>query len=1244
MSPRMDEDIEEIAIIGMSGAFPGAPDIAALWRLLLRKEEGISTLSREELLASGEPPESIDDPSYVPRGGFLDDAECFDADFFGIPASEASHTDPQQRLFLSHSYLALEDAGYAPGSIDVPVAVFAGEGPPSYWLLQNEGGISKDLKSFRSIINNDKDFIATRTSYRLDLRGPSIDVQTACSTSLVAVGLACQSLLTWSCDMALAGGVAVSAPRRRGYLASAGMINSPTGICRPFDAAADGTLVGEGVGVVCLKRLSEAVEDGDYVYAVIKAVAINNDGAGKAGFTAPSVEGQMRAIELAQELAGVEPGELGFIEAHGTGTPIGDPIEVRALTRAFRRKTDKVGYCRLGSIKANLGHLDAAAGITGLIKAVLAVNTGIVPPMRNFDSPNPLLELESSPFVVNREAERWEGIGGRRLAGVSSFGIGGTNAHAIVESPPRARSTASGNADESSIVPLLLCAKDPGALDAYKKKIADFIEGNPDIPVADIALRISRTRSVLPCRWASVVSSRGGLAEELRDASGVAEHGAPRQAVFAFPGQGSQFSGMARAYYGKLGAFTELIDRGIEIAAGLGIRDARRYLLLEGFDDAVSETEIAQPLLYIVEYALAMEIVAAGIEPAALVGHSVGEYAAAAVGGALGFEDGLRLVARRGYWMQRAPRGAMTAVAASYEQVLPLLTEGVGVSVFNAATQVVVSGAGGDIALLEERTSAAGIKYTRIRTSHAFHSPMMDGILGSYAKDVQEAVFTPLRVPMLSNLDGAWIDSSIDWKEYCVRQLRQAVRFDECIRSLERMSGPMVIEVGPGRALTGFVRSSSSAKIGGLAMLPNAKTDEPYFRKGLARLWMSGLPVIWPKMPVSDGRLILFSGRPFRMDRFWWNSPGFRAADAPSGTLVAEGAAASIRNIWRRVLGEAPSSDDASFFLSGGDSFAGIQMVESLRRDMGMEIRVQDLLLHPSVAALSILHDRAVPSAPIADSDPFLFPIQTGGSKPLLFLVAGAHENRYFDPVLGNSYEEDFFRYFSNMIANLGSEQPLYGFKPKGLAMGERIHSSVEIMATRYLSSMKRIQPRGPYWIGGECVGGIVAYEMARQLAAEGEPVANLILMDTPRPTLWTAIREDALLSYRDLRRSWKRLSGTLKSEGLLACLAALRGDLRFSLAILFPVGRERRMQRRICNGSRRYQRILFKYRPKGFEGRTSLLVNKEWNRKYLMMGWRRELGNEVNLYEIPGDHVTRLTVSGGTVGEIIKSIIDRRN
>lgn len=1243
----------------MSGAFPGASNIDALWELLISGRDGISTLSREELLASGENPALLDDPAYVPRGGFLDGAECFDNDFFAVTPGEALLMDPQQRLFLQHARLALNDAGLPGDAGKRQVGVFAGASTTQYWFLLREGPYTKSLEDFRLMLGNEKDYIATRASYKLNLRGPSVNVQSACSTSMSAVALACQSLLTWGCDLALAGGVSVGAPRKLGYVAYEGMIVSPTGVCRPFDSAADGTLFGEGVGVVCLKRLSEAIEDDDYIYAVIDGVGMSNDGSDKVGFTAPSASAQAEAIELAQALAGVTPDEIGFVEAHGTATPLGDPIEISALTQAFRKETKAVGYCRLGSVKSNIGHLDAAAGIASLIKTVLAVNRGIIPPTLNFNEPNPHLDLYASPFTVNVQAVEWQPLGGKRCAGVSSTGVGGTNVHAIVSSPPPRVSKFT--AVESPPQPLLLSGKCRDAVGEYAKSAAEYLRKHPEIDTVSFIAKIRRSSIAYPWRKGFPCMDRDALIEELsRPIEGLAPSKA-KQVIFAFPGQGSQFPVMARAYYGKLPRFTNIIDKGLTESERLGRGDLKSFLLEDDTcERSIARTEITQPLLYIIEFALAQELLDRGIIPDAVVGHSIGEYAAAAVSGVFSFEEGLRLVVQRGFWMQRAPEGAMVAVSLPEAEARRFVGDNTYVAVVNTATQTVLSGNFQAVEDLEQRLADKGINYTRLKTSHAFHSPLMDGILEAFREETLKTQYKPGTIPMFSNIDGKPMTATPDWSDYWVRQLREPVRFDLCSRAITEGSAALTIEVGPGRALTGFLKTNFPENEDVYPILPNAKTVSSYFERSLIRLWERGVNVNWPEAAILPDTPILFPGYPFAQTRFWPRDTRISRAKSPLQNEVEAGGDASteiplnsqqdtwgrITSIWREVLGHGDFTNDTNFFLCGGDSFAGIQLLRKLKTVLELDLKMPELLVSPTIKGIAA-HINPVESVQEPSNrrdnpfSRFLFPIQTNGKAPALFMVAGAHENRYYDPEKNqNSYEEDFYRYFSILIKTLGGDQPLYGFKPKGLVMTEPLHSSVIEMADAYIRAMKEEQPVGPYFIGGECVGGIVAQEMARQLEEKGEKVARLFLLDTPKPGFVNACREMLISFRRNLRSTITKMAYNLKTLDILSLTRELQSKLAIWSILLFPLGRARARQKRSITGSATYLWILLMHRVRPSTVPVVYIINRDWNAKKFLMGWGRELGTDIRCIEVPGYHWNRLGVSGAIIGRKIREEI----
>ncbi|HEX5876099.1 MAG TPA: type I polyketide synthase, partial [Pyrinomonadaceae bacterium] len=724
-----DQFAYDIAVVGLSGRFPGARNLNEFWDRLCEGAELVSFFSDDELLRRGADQAALDDPHYVKAEAVLDDVELFDAAFFGFTPREASTLDPQHRIFLEESWAALENAGYNSETFQGRIGVFAGESLNTYFLnnLYPNRKLLDSLGASQVVIANDRDYLATQVSFRLNLKGPSLSVQTACSTSLVAVHLAMQSLLNHECDMALAGGVSVSVPQGLGGHYQDGGIISPDGHCRAFDTRARGTVKGSGAGVVVLKRLADAINDRDTVHAVIKGSAINNDGAMKVGFTAPAVEGQASVIEEALALASIEPATIGYIETHGTGTALGDPVEIAALTQAFRTGTEATGFCPIGSVKTNIGHLDAAAGVASLIKTILALEHRQIPPSLNFEQPNPNIDFANSPFFVNTELRSWDTNGTPRRAGVSSFGIGGTNAHVVLEEAPESESF---NASSAPYV-LVLSARTPTALAHASANLAKHLEQHSQLDLGDVAYTLSAGRKQFEHRLAVVCRDVPDAIKKLSApdrsrVTGASEY-EKRPVAFMFPGQGAQYVGMGRALYEREQVFRRELDHCAELLRSrLGV-DLREIIYADQLSPEESaarltDTRFAQPALFAVEYALAKLWIEWGVEPHAMIGHSIGEYVAACLAGVFSLEDALRLVAARGEIIGRLPRGAMLAVSLAAGDAESLKSEQLSLAAVNSPSLCVLSGTIEAIEELERRLTSEGVICRRIHTSHAFHS------------------------------------------------------------------------------------------------------------------------------------------------------------------------------------------------------------------------------------------------------------------------------------------------------------------------------------------------------------------------------------------------------------------------------------------------------------------------------------------------------------------------------------------
>jgi len=879
-------NVSAVAVIGMAGRFPGAKNIAEFWKNLKNGVESVRFFSQEELETLGVDPGLLQDPHYVKvKGALLENKEQFDAAFFDYTPKEAEIMNPQARLLHECAWETLENAGYDPFAYKGSIGFYAGASSSSYWeslvfLSGKAGALGWDA----SVLLSDKDFIMTRIAYKLNLRGPNFAVQTACSTSLAAIHLACRGLLDGECHMALAGGVKVSAKQSTGYLYQEGMIHSPDGHCRAFDAKANGTVSGEGVGLVLLKPLAAALEDGDYIYAVVKGTAVNNDGIRKIGYTAPGVEGQAEVIRAALQVAQVEPESIGYIEAHGTGTTLGDPVEIEGLKSAFN--TTKKKFCAVGSVKTNIGHLDAAAGIAGFIKTVLVLKNKSIPPSLHFETANPKIDFENSPFYVNTTLTEWENEPYPLRAGVSSLGIGGTNVHVVLEEwrkNERSREEREEREERKEKL-LLLSARTTSTLNKMTENLAHYLQENSGVDLADIAYTLQTGRKAFQYRCMTVCSNTNDAVTALRTKmkTNRLKEDEP-QVIFMFTGQGSQYVDMGLDLYQNEPVFRQEMDHCFEILKPLMDYDVKEiiYPSLKNNrsnrsykTNIIHQTEITQPVLFIFEYALAKLLMKWGITPSAFIGHSIGEYTAACLAGVFSPEDALKIVVWRGRLMQQTPPGAMMSVPLPEKELKPLLEQNqLTLAAVNGTSRCVVSGPAQDIADFENLLKEKGIETRRLHTSHAFHSEQMDPILPRFEEKVKEVRFNAPRIPYISNVSGRWITpAEATDPQYWVKQLRYTVRFADGIDELLKIKTgrPLFIEVGPGKTLSTLVKQPDLAVIDLVRQRREAIPDTLFLQEKIGQLWLHGVSVDWSAFHGDEKRYrVPLPTYPFEGQRYW---------------------------------------------------------------------------------------------------------------------------------------------------------------------------------------------------------------------------------------------------------------------------------------------------------------------------------------------------------------------------------------
>jgi phthiocerol/phenolphthiocerol synthesis type-I polyketide synthase E len=1033
----MDRDaLDGIAIIGMAGRFPQAPTLQRFWENLCQGIESISFFSDEELEQAGVSPALLRHPNYVKAKAVLDDADLFDAGFFGYSPREAELTDPQIRIFLECAWEVLESAGWNPDKFPGMIGVYAGMSLSSYiWQIAFDESVQDSVNSIRILMGGaEKDHLATTISYRLNLRGPSFNLQTACSTSLAAVHAASRAVMTYECDMALAGAVSIGAPQRSGYIYEPGGILSADGHCRSFDAEASGSVAGEGIGVVLLKRLEDAIAAGDTVYAVIKGSAVNNDGRRKVGFTAPAIEGQAEAIAMALAAAEAECESIGYIETHGSATAIGDPIEIAALNQVYGQAPIKAASIPVGSVKSNIGHLNAASGVAGLIKTALAIRHGQIPPSLHFRQPNPRIPFERSPFRVNHTLCSWPESNKPRRAGISSFGIGGTNVHMILQEAPAAKPSDPAKPWQLAVI----SARTRPALERATDQLAAHVRENPDSNLADVAFTLQEGRKafehrrMVVCRDSSEAATVLPTRVPSRVFTAVASSGR-RPVAFLLPGLGDQYLDMGRGLYESEPEFKKHVDRCSEFLQPLMGADLRKIMFPTpavrqqhdvrteervNFRDLVSRargdsssstaqeihrTLWAQPALFVIEYALAKLWMSWGVVPESMLGYSVGEYAAACLAGVVSLEDSLRMLAVRARMIEDLAPGAMLAIAASEEEIRPLLTSGISIAGINGNSLCVVAATPEAINALQSRLAEGGkLVCRRLLATHAFHSPLMEPIAEELTRLARTIRLSPPKIRYISNVTGRWItDSEATDATYWARHLVQPVQFAAGLQYMCSPSAPVLLEVGPGQMLTSlaeqYLSSKDAADRVALASLPHssdAQPDRAFILNTLGNLWLAGIEPDWAGVHRHEKRRrVPLPTYPFEQQRYWVTPtarpegqqvhlPRARAVAAPfaqeiappnethlpenggvGNTRAALGAEyvaptnsteQKIVEIWEDLLGVHPVGIHDEFLRLGGNSLLAIRVAAELREAFQIEFPLEELLKSSTISEIAL--------------------------------------------------------------------------------------------------------------------------------------------------------------------------------------------------------------------------------------------------------------------------------------------------
>ncbi|QHI35449.1 Phthiocerol synthesis polyketide synthase type I PpsE [Kordia antarctica] len=985
---------KDIAVIGMAGVFPKSKDLSIFWENLKQGTELSHHYSKE----NGDTM-LINLPNYVPVESRIDNAGSFDYKFFGYTREEASVMDPQIRIMHEIVYASLDNAGYANRLTEKAIGLYLSASDNINWRLlemfYNKGTLAPYIT--RKLSN--KQYVSTLISYNLGLTGPSFYSDTACSASLSNIHLACRSLLLKECNMAVSGGVNIDSTDRKGYLHEEGFINSKDGFCRAFDKDATGTIWGEGAGAVVLKRYEDAIKDGDYIYAVVKATSVNNDGRRKVGYTAPSVEGQSDCIKMAHRVAGVQPNTIGYIEAHGTGTKLGDPIEIEALNKAFNYDINH--KCAIASVKTNMGHLDAAAGIAGFIKTCMCLYYKMIPPSLHFNDSNPEINFDGGPFYVNTELQDWKSDNVRR-AGINSLGIGGTNCHAVLE---EFIETVCDTSNTKQHV-LFYAAKSRKALKEYRQKLAAYLLENDSYTNAQISYSLAKNTRPFPYRDFIVFENREKAQKKLLSETSIQPAKGHKNIVFMFPGQGTQYLKMANDLYDNIPYFKTIMDTGFELLNALTNKDYKKIIGYTTSENAelIHETLHTQPLLFVVEYALAKTLIHLGIQPDGMIGHSLGEYVAACVAGVFSFEAGLEIVCTRASLMNQMKSGDMIVVHSTHESITEYITEELSVAAINSDDTCVLSGESKSITTLEEKLKNAAIAFTKLKTSHAFHSNMMNDMLTPFKEKLDTLEFEKPKIPIISNLTGELITTDENMpSSYWTKHIRETVLFHKGLQSAIQkwnVENTIFIEIGPGKTLSSFLKKQVPEAITNVSMIRRAKeskNDYSYFLTNIGLLWKVGASVETAKLYPENSQKVpvptyVFDQTelPSRIDALrlvqnqFSNSKDLTSvlSKMTSNTIFDEkeldeeekhgeienderinlttnyiapqnDIQIRLSSIWKNTLGYEKIGIEDDFFELGGDSLKAMSILNAIKKEFNCNIEIQDYYDSPNIKTLS---------------------------------------------------------------------------------------------------------------------------------------------------------------------------------------------------------------------------------------------------------------------------------------------------